>query len=1176
MKILRLRLIAFGPFSGTVLDLSGGSAGLHLVYGPNEAGKSSALRAVRQVFYGIPERSADNFLHPFARLRIGAGIRSAAGEVLEFVRRKGRGSTLRTEDDSTMLEETELQLFLSGVDEALFTTMFGIGHEDLVRGGREIIQGGGDVGRMVFAAGSGLANLRDVQNELRAEADALFRPAGQKPKINDALARLSRSRKELREAQLPGRAWVDHDEALRAALTRKEHVETELAAGQIDLNRLERIREALPIIARRRELQQQWETYAAAVLLPEEFPDKRRDLVSRLHMAEKDRQQALETMQALQKAVLELEICPSLAENAEAVEEIHRELGSQRKAARDRIKLQTLRNGLLTDAHGILRGLRGDLTLEEAEGLRIKKPDAVRIQELGVRYERIVTRIIDARGEIPELAQKIADVEKDLAKLSPSRTVDALHRALGDAEEYGGIEKQVRTEESEIQATLKTLELQRGALGLGERPLQELEALPVPSLETIRQFEDRFDAVERRLADLTAELQNVRTNLGEVQREIDAQRLEREVPTEEDLQISRTRRDRGWQLIFRMLQQEPVTDEEIRRYLEELEVTSSLAAAFESALQRADDIADRLRREADRVATRARLLADQSAGRYQQHQLKQAKAGAAHQRDELSGQWTQLWQAAGISPRSPKEMGPWVRDYRALADELTEIRARRAKADGLSQDITARRRILSECFRTLDEPPAAEDELLSGLIKRARATIEREESLLRRREQLEKERSRHEHELALAESRLESNQGELRLWQKQWEAAVRPLGLDADALPAQAGVMLEELKNLFEKLKEAGTLQKRIEGIDRDALAFDRAVAGLVATVAPDLTARPSQEAALELDNRLKRTRDALSKRQTLEKQLNQEDLRLKRTAAEIVEVETRLKSMCEEAGCKHVDEFPEVEQRSAKRRQIEADLTTLDERLRGISAGATVSEFVNEALAVDPDGIAGEINRLAETVKDLNGRKSQLDQTIGSERTELSKMDGSARAAELAEEIQLILAGLEHDAAHYARLKIAAKVLNLAIERFREKSQGPILTRASTLFRQITGGSFDGLRAEYDQHAQPVLVGIRPGNGELVGVEGMSDGTADQLYLALRLAGLEEYLANNEPMPFIVDDILIRFDDSRAAAALAALADLSRQTQVIFFTHHRHLVELAEKNLDPGVLVYHQLSTSS
>jgi uncharacterized protein YhaN len=74
-----------------------------------------------------------------------------------------------------------------------------------------------------------------------------------------------------------------------------------------------------------------------------------------------------------------------------------------------------------------------------------------------------------------------------------------------------------------------------------------------------------------------------------------------------------------------------------------------------------------------------------------------------------------------------------------------------------------------------------------------------------------------------------------------------------------------------------------------------------------------------------------------------------------------------------------------------------------------------------------------------------------------------------------------------------------------------------------------------------------------------MSDGTRDQLYLSLRLASLEKYLQAGEPMPFIVDDILVNFDDRRAAATLRALAELSKKTQVLFFTHHERLVELAQ-----------------
>ena len=82
MKIQRLELRAFGPFTDAALDLSGGSEGFHLIYGPNEAGKSSALRAVGHLLYGIPNNSADNFLHPYPKLRLGAVLAQRDGSRL--------------------------------------------------------------------------------------------------------------------------------------------------------------------------------------------------------------------------------------------------------------------------------------------------------------------------------------------------------------------------------------------------------------------------------------------------------------------------------------------------------------------------------------------------------------------------------------------------------------------------------------------------------------------------------------------------------------------------------------------------------------------------------------------------------------------------------------------------------------------------------------------------------------------------------------------------------------------------------------------------------------------------------------------------------------------------------------------------------------------------------------
>jgi uncharacterized protein YhaN len=221
-------------------------------------------------------------------------------------------------------------------------------------------------------------------------------------------------------------------------------------------------------------------------------------------------------------------------------------------------------------------------------------------------------------------------------------------------------------------------------------------------------------------------------------------------------------------------------------------------------------------------------------------------------------------------------------------------------------------------------------------------------------------------------------------------------------------------------------------------------------------------------------------------------------------------------------------------------------------------------------------MEQLAGDITALEHERSDLDQTIGTEKAELKRMDGRAEAAEYAEDAEQLLADLESDVAQYARSKIASVILARTIERYREKHQGPLIKRASDLFAQITRNAFHSVRAEYDDKGQPVLVGIRAAGDEPVAVDGMSDGTADQLYLALRLASLEHYLDSSEPLPFVVDDILLRFDDERAVATLKILAALSEKTQVIFFTHHHHLVELAKATIDDSMMRVHLLGVPS
>jgi len=1172
MRIDELHLAAFGPFTDNVLNFNQGRQGFHLVYGDNEAGKSSALRALRYLLYGIPARTQDDFIHPYAKMRIGATLRSADGRILKLIRRKGRSHTLRDAEDESVVEENVLADFLKGIGEDLFATMFGIGYEDLVRGGQEIIQGGGNLGRLIFSAGSGIANLHEVQKELQDAADTLFRPSAQKPVINDMLLRLKAHQAELRDAQLPGQAWESHHRSLHEALAQKAGVETELASLQKARTRIKRIQDALPIIAQRNEIIETMAGMKSVPELPEDFSEKRRELLTDLGMAEKEKARAAETIEISEKGIADLRVSTPVLEHADVIEELHQELGSQRKAAKDSIHLQTLRDTLRGEAAEILRTLKEGVTVDDAEKLRIKKDQVVRIQSLSSQYERIIARMEDIREKLPELQQDIRHADAELGRMPSLLQTQPLQSCLSDAEAYGPLETQSRSEQAEIAAMLSSLEKEKRRLGLGEKTFEAIESLAVPSMESVRLFEYGLEGLAQSIKEIEKEMEQARNLLQDNERQLETQRLEQTVPSEDELIRVRGARDRGLALIAATLKQEEIPSAVLTGYLEEYPRAKTLLEVFTAHMNQADEISDRLRREADRVAVHARLLSDQKACKTRIAGFQEKKASSAAREQSLMDEWVQLWRESTIVPRSPKEMLSWLQAFASMVERLGEIRNRKARADRLAGEIDSHRQRLVQSLLFLPDVAVPQNATLGRLITLAGQIIADQAVLMQRRNDLLRDKAQMEKALAAAAAKLETNEANLRQWQRNWGPAVKPIGLMADAMPAQAVAVVEELKILFDKLKEADILQKRIQGIQRDETAFNARVRLLLESIAPDLKGHTPDEAVLELQNRLKQHRDARSRQQTLEKQTAKERERLTRAKEKIALVKAALQRLCGEAACEHYRELPDVEKLSMRWRALKAELHTAEDRLRQISGGATVDEFVKEAGSVDPDTLISDMQRLEEKIDRFSQKKSGLDQIIGREQNELEKMDGSARAASIAEEIQFLSGGISNTVEKYACLKIAGKVLGMAIERFRDKSQGPILERASRLFEQMTLGSFKALRAEYDSGGQPVLVGVRQADGDIVKVAGMSDGTADQLYLALRLAGLETYLAGNEAIPFVVDDILISFDNQRAAAALQVLAGVSEKTQIIFFTHHRHLVELAEAHVDPAVLFQYAL----
>ena len=239
---------------------------------------------------------------------------------------------------------------------------------------------------------------------------------------------------------------------------------------------------------------------------------------------------------------------------------------------------------------------------------------------------------------------------------------------------------------------------------------------------------------------------------------------------------------------------------------------------------------------------------------------------------------------------------------------------------------------------------------------------------------------------------------------------------------------------------------------------------------------------------------------------------------------------------------------------------------------GKSLGELEALAADVNVDRVKTRLRAVGDEVEQLNQAIEGCSHDIGTHRLTLQRhFEEHEGASQSADDAEAELASIGRHARRFAVLRMAITLLSREIERYRQENQGPVLRRASELFPRLTLERYRELRVDFSDADAAELRCVRA-DGRDLSIAELSDGTRDQLYLALRLASLERYAVRSEPVPLVFDDILIHFDDERATAALQVIDELSSTFQVLFFTHHARLLELARSALG-GRLREHVLS---
>jgi len=1151
MRIERLDLAAFGSFTDHSIDFGAGTPDFHLLYGPNEAGKSTTLAAIADLLYGIEERSAFNFLHAYRDMRLKAVV-SEGDMRLVFQRRKGREKTL-LDERGTPIDEARLLALRGPEDRTFFTGMFGLDHSRLREGGEHILSAKGDLGQSLFQAGAAVHDLHALLKRLEGEAGALFKPGGQNPRINAALAKTKEAHNHIRQASLKGEAWKQCEEDIARVEDQLKEISERRKGLMTLMSQFERIRHVLPHLAHHDRLVQELAGLADVPLLPEAAAVQRREAEDALAKFGHQAEQAGARLSQLREKVENLSVDGAVLGELAAIGRLREQHGAITKALADLPTRRGEWKQVEDQITAALRNLGRDLPADDARSILPIRPAVAALRALITEEAELATGARLAAQAAYDAVDLATRLNKELGHLPPVAESRPLAECLKEINRHGRPDDLLIEAETALANHQQAIDVALAALPGWSGDAEALARSPVPAPDAVTEADEHLANAARRVEAARKSLGETRDEQARADAELVGLTEAGPVVTEAAVADARHHRDEGWRLVRHRFVEGRVADDTA------FATGTPLPDAYERSVAIADSLADRVTGEAQRAAQLAAAIERKALAGQRRVIAEAEKTTALAALAAVEEAWLRLWRESGLEPARPRAMLGFLTNRK-------EILTRIEQAAGAHQTVTRFQGQIAEGSRKLAGALAAVGEDGAGLdfaalMVRMEATILTLDQRNTQRRNLETHRDRASADAESTKAKSEIANLALDDWRRRWGLAVATLSLAPDVSIAEVQSVLEVAEELTTLVAKRDDLAHRIKAMETDVAGFDDEVAALSAAVAPDLAGKVALDALTDLALRAQTAHDADQALRDLNRQISEAEEEQRTAESQRNAAVTVLAGLCRQAGCERPEDLEEAERRSIRRQAAEAEKSDLERALLNAGDGLGLGELTTEAASVDRDAVASETESIRNQLVVLDDQTGQLRDELARHRVTREAMNGESEAATAAEEVERLSADLRDDAAQYIRLRLGHALLRRAVERFRQRHQGPLMERATALFHRLTLGSFAGLDTGFDDDDVPILLAIRDG-GDKLEVEDLSEGTRDQLFLALRLAAVELHLAAGRRLPFIADDLLIHFDDDRAAAALSVLADLATRTQVLFFTHNQHLVELAKVRL--------------
>ncbi|MDI6795875.1 MAG: AAA family ATPase [Desulfatibacillaceae bacterium] len=385
-------------------------------------------------------------------------------------------------------------------------------------------------------------------------------------------------------------------------------------------------------------------------------------------------------------------------------------------------------------------------------------------------------------------------------------------------------------------------------------------------------------------------------------------------------------------------------------------------------------------------------------------------------------------------------------------------------------------------------------------------------------------------------------------WENWLEKRRLPKGLDF-AGARQALLHMEKaarLKNEISSLKAASAARQEA------AAAFIKEAKSLFEAlgIVPDEAILLSRS-VLDLDQRAEQNSKNAVRAQGLVSAMDQLKVQAESLAAQAEELADRKKELFAAAGAQDEEDFRRLAEQKKRQEHWEAERDRALLSMKKLAGAPDLAPFLTALEETAKEALALEIERAKAAIAEIDRQIEHLRNSKAAADAQSKELAKAGNLSALLGEREAVKEEIRLLAQRWAKYAACGFLVDEAAKSFEKEHQPQVFKDAGAYFAAVTKGRYRGVMGLVDEN----LVEAVSADFKRKPVEALSRGTAEQLYLCLRLAYIKKRLKTG--LPVIMDDVLANFDPNRAAAFARVLCDFASENQVLFFTCHPKIARL-------------------